>query len=110
MNRTQTFAIFAAVTGLAVSAPISAAQPGTKRVAYDDLDLSRQADARTFRQRIDKAIIAVCGPRLTGDSVRNQAVIACRAQTRAAIEPRIARIMAKGSPRQTALSIKATKR
>lgn len=110
MYRTNILMTIASTIGLTLSTPADAAQPITKRVAYDDLDLSREADARTFRRRIDNAIVAVCGPRLTGDSVRNQAVVACRAETRAAIEPRIVRVMAARATRQAALLIKAAKR
>jgi UrcA family protein len=77
----------------------------TRSVSYADLDLSRVSGVQAFKRRIDRAIIAVCGSKLAGDAIRTKAVSTCRAETRAAMAPRVARAIDARAPRRAALEI-----
>lgn len=99
--------VLVAIGTLASPALASTSEARTRNVTYADLDLSRDGGKETFRRRIDQAIIAVCGQKLAGDAVRNRAVSQCRAETRAALAPRVARAIDARAPRFTAIEVTA---
>ena len=77
-------ALTAAVPAIALAAPAGDQAPSFV-VRFNDLDLSRQADAKVLLQRIDDAAMESCGADIHTDAAQYAVVrrSACRTETMA---------------------------
>lgn len=85
-NVSQLIAGFALATALA-STSVGAEDVPTKKVYFNDLDLSTDAGVRIFDNRIRHAIIRICGGRPGAGHIAALTTRRCRAATLADITP-----------------------
>lgn len=82
----------------------------TTHVRFDDLDLSKPADAKRLRSRIHAAADRVCGARRATDLSNRMDGIKCSRAAVAAAQPQVARVLgSRGGDAVAVLTVTGTR-